>query len=84
MRTLTLFFEAVADLIDAMNRNQVNTIDNLGAEIDVSGPTEGIADFVDELLWDENNPEQSRDDAHIVALAAQIIAMCVREEMVSA
>lgn len=74
MPPVAVFVTTVADLVAAMNRHGVSTIDDLGAVMDASGPCQRLEEVVRRLIEAGDTPENAEDETLIVALAAQIVA----------
>ena len=77
--TLAKLLETLDTLRDVIAVHNIATLEELWQH-DTSGPCEGLADHVDTVLSDAGDPMRSRDDAYVVALAAQILAMAIATE----
>lgn len=80
MKAMHLFHEAVIDTIDAMHECGVSTVRDLHGYEDANAYVESLFTHVQDVLWDDDDPDTARDAAIAVANAAQILADLVTAE----
>jgi len=80
MRSLNLFTNAVVDMVDVLCDTGVANVAELHSYEDANAYVEPLFAHVQDMLWDDDDPDTARDAAIAVANAAQILADLVTAE----